>query len=486
MRCAAALAASLLVLTVAPGAWASPSSKTTAAVSLGDSYISGEAGRWNGNSLTPIGDKDGADRACRPPGLACQVDKTRVYEPGTENGGCHRSDVAEIKSARLSVAERIDLSCSGGQTKNIFRASRGGVGQNGEPPQADKLRPVARAKNVKLVMLSIGGNDLGFADIVEACLTAYASRTGPCAPSQQRKLDSLKSKVIADVGKAIDEIRAVMSEAGYAIDDYRLIVQTYPSVVPRAAESRYPELSPERTTNGCPFYDQDLNWARDSAAPQIGGVVKAGASSRRVEILDLVDAFQGHEFCSKTAAQSTPFFRPTAADAEWGRFVAASALQQGELQELFHPNAYGQRALGTCVTRVFAAARRGTFACSGAAGIGPGELALRRLSSFSRRRARLQLRVNGRTRRIRGRRCITGPVRTTVTGRDRARARRAEFFVGRRRVARDPRRPLSRIVDRRRHLGPSHRHAVRVRVRMGDGRLARLRGVYRMCGDRRT
>ena len=157
------------MLVLVPAAWAGPSSPTTAAVSLGDSYISGEAGRWNGNSLTPTGDKDGTDRACQPAGPTCQVDKTRVYEPGTEEGGCHRSDVAEIKSASLPVAERIDLSCSGGQTKNIFRASQGGVGQNGEPPQADKLLPVAQAKNVKLVMLSIGGNDLGFASIIAAC-----------------------------------------------------------------------------------------------------------------------------------------------------------------------------------------------------------------------------------------------------------------------------------------------------------------------------
>ena len=141
-----------------------------------------------------------------------------MYEPGTQDGGCHRSDVAEIKSASLPVAERIDLSCSGGQTKNIFRASQGGVGQNGELPQADKLLPVAQAKNVKLVMLSIGGNDLGFASIIAACLQAYTTRTGPCEPSQLAKIDSLKPKVVTDVGKAIDEIRTVMGEAGYARD----------------------------------------------------------------------------------------------------------------------------------------------------------------------------------------------------------------------------------------------------------------------------
>lgn len=280
MRFTGALGALILMLVLVPVALAGPSSKTTAAVSLGDSYISGEAGRWNGNSLTPTGDKDGTDRACLPAGATCRVDKTSVYEKGTEDRGCHRSDVAEIKSASLPVAERIDLSCSGAQTKNIFRASQGGVGQRGEPPQADKLLPVARDKNVKLIMLSIGGNDLGFASIVRDCITAYVTRTGPCEPSQQQKIDALKPEVIANVGRAIDEVRAVMSEAGYATDDYRLIVQTYPLVVPRAAENRYPEFSPERTINGCPFYDQDFDWARDRAAPQIGAVVKAGANSR--------------------------------------------------------------------------------------------------------------------------------------------------------------------------------------------------------------
>ena len=384
MPFASALAALVLSLALVPVAWAGPSSPRTAAVSVGDSYISGEAGRWAGNSVSPGGDKDGTDRACAPAGPACQVDETRVYEPGSDGTRCHRSDVAEIKSARLAVDERIDLSCSGTVTKNIFRASQGGEGQNGEPAQADKLLPVARAKNVKLIMLSIGGNDLGFANIIRDCLLAYEAKTGPCEPTQQPKLDAAKPRVIADVGKAIDEIRAVMAQAGYATDDYRLILQTYPSVAPRAAENRYAEMSPERTANGCAGYDQDADWARDRAAPQIGGVSKAAAASRGIETLDLIDAFQGHEFCSKTAAQSTPLARPPAAGAEWGRFLGASTVQQngGEIQEAFHPNAYGQMALGTCVTKAFAAAT-GSFACAGAAGLDPGALSLRRVSSFT-------------------------------------------------------------------------------------------------------
>lgn len=114
-------------------------------------------------------------------------------------------------------------------------------------------------------MVSIGGNNLGFASIAD-CIARYSTRIGPCGPSQQAMLEQRIPAARAGVEKAIDEIRAVMTEAGYGDGDYRLIVQTYPCVVPRASEARYPESSPERTTQGCPFYDADLDWARDQAA----------------------------------------------------------------------------------------------------------------------------------------------------------------------------------------------------------------------------
>ena len=142
----------------------------TAAVSLGDSYISGEAGRWQGNSINPAGSRDGTDRAFTGTGY----DESLVYDPPSDTNGCHRSDVAEIRSASLAVAQRVNLACSGAVTKNIFRASNGGEGQDGELPQADQLATVARDKDVKLIALSIGGNDLGFASIVTACVEAYA------------------------------------------------------------------------------------------------------------------------------------------------------------------------------------------------------------------------------------------------------------------------------------------------------------------------
>src|SRR4051794_34192161 len=132
-----------------PGsALAGPHSSTTAAVSMGDSYISGEGGRWAGNSLSPAPGNDGTDRACVPQGSpACQPDQSRVYLGGSDQDGCHRSDVAEIRSSRLAVARRINIACSGAQTVNIFRSSHGGEPKKGEAPEADQLLPIARQRN---------------------------------------------------------------------------------------------------------------------------------------------------------------------------------------------------------------------------------------------------------------------------------------------------------------------------------------------------
>src|SRR5918996_1112784 len=60
---AAVLAVAGAFALAAPMAQAGPGSSTTAIVSLGDSFISGEAGRWNGNSLNPYGTRFGTDRA---------------------------------------------------------------------------------------------------------------------------------------------------------------------------------------------------------------------------------------------------------------------------------------------------------------------------------------------------------------------------------------------------------------------------------------
>ena len=350
---------------LAPSAQATPQSGETAIVTLGDSFISGEAGRWQGNSIVSTTDRAGTDRAWTGTGY----DPSRIYGD-TDASGCHRSDVAEVNSATVDVAREVNLACSGAVTANIFRPSQGGQGQNGEPSQGLKLRYVAQVLNAKVVVLSIGGNDLGFADIIRACAQAYAARTGPCNPSQQQVVNGRKQAAFAGVAKAIREIRAIMVESGYTRSDYRLIVQSYGSPVPRASENRYPELGADRgTVGGCPFYDADLDWARDSLVNQIADGILFTSAFEGTEFLELRNQLQGREVCSTSASQATLAQPPSGTTSEWARFLTLN-LAQGEIQETLHPNAYGQQALGRCLTlAVNAGPGRGS--CRPVAGQGP-------------------------------------------------------------------------------------------------------------------
>jgi hypothetical protein len=126
-------------------------------------------------------------------------------------------------------------------------------------------------------------------------------------------------------------------------------------------------------------------------------------------------------------------------------------------------------------------------------------------------RPRLSLRLRYRAGRTKsGRRCARSRVRARVAGADRRQALRAGFWRDGRRVARDVRPPLGRVVDRgpRRAMDPGSRRAIdrgsrraigsgarrlrgtrhraTARVRMADGRLIRLKRRYLVCGSRAT
>ena len=224
-----------------------------------------------------------------------------MYLPPSDTDGCHRSDVSEILSAQLAVTRSFNLACSGAVTDNLFRSSNGGVAEKGEPPQADQLLPIARANDVKLIVVTIGGNDLGFSDIVTACFERYSSKSGPCVPSTQTAAITAKLPAVeAKVEKVVDEVRAVMDQAGYADETTASSCRATRRSSP-AARARYPESDSRRLTYGCPFYDADLDTARDVIVPAIGELAQTAARAKGVEYLAAyANAFDGHEICATT------------------------------------------------------------------------------------------------------------------------------------------------------------------------------------------
>lgn len=345
-----ALAAALLSVMALPArrTEATPTSGPTAIVALGDSFISGEAGRWQGNSLNLLGTRDGTDRAARCTWIFCSYDATRVYGSSYSNG-CHRSDVATIKSAGISVSEKINLACSGAQTNNIWRASQGGQSFKGEAPQADQLFTVAQQKNVKLVVLTIMANDVGFADHVVNCAADWVLGLGPCNQAQQADLVAAMPGAQNGLRKAIDEVRAVMAAAGYTPSQWKFVLAGYASPVPAASDVRY-SGNDRWWSGGCPFYDADFDWAKNVATPFIIDSMRSVAAEKGVQFLDVRDSLNGHEVCSRSSSLVTSSPNPIAN--EWVRWVNTGCCQ-GDAQESVHPNAYGQQAIGKCVALIY-------------------------------------------------------------------------------------------------------------------------------------
>jgi lysophospholipase L1-like esterase len=302
---------------------ARPASPPTAIVSLGDSFISGEGGGRYGASA--------------------------------ENG-CDRSAMAPIRSAPIEVDEKITLACSGAKTVNVWRAMSGGKSHRGEPPQADQLAVVARRFDVKLVVLTVGANDLGFAAIIADCALDWA-RSSPddpryCHGDAQRKIEEGLPAATRDLRKSIREIRAAMASAGHGRDDYRLLVMGYASPFSLGSQIRYPESGWTRLTEGgCPIWNADANWAKRKALPTIAAMMRSAAAAEAAEYLDLQHALAGHEVCSG----DVPGFDHTTVGSnpgtqEWFRPLRLT----GRVRESLHPNPIGQRVIGRCLALAYA------------------------------------------------------------------------------------------------------------------------------------
>jgi hypothetical protein len=359
-----AIAIAGALLAFAASAVGSPGSPRTAIVSLGDSFISGEGGRWLGNGSEPFGTRSGTDRAaanCDGLGI-CDYRPERIYG-ASEASGCHRSDVAPIASAPAPVDDRINLACSGAKLANILPAALGGQSHFGQVPQADALREVARREDVKMVVATAGANDVGFGELVAGCALDWARSSGAdpdlCRGAAQAEIDAALPMLERGLGRALDGIRGAMVSAGYRRSDYRLVVMGYASPLPPGRWIRYPQQGWSRLNRGgCPIWNADADWAAGEGTATIDAAMKRAAMAAGAEFLDVQHALDGHQLCDSRSSRVGPA-GPSPAHSEWVRRLA---FAQGSSRESLHPNAYGQRALGACIGLLYAGPA-GDYAC---------------------------------------------------------------------------------------------------------------------------
>jgi lysophospholipase L1-like esterase len=355
----AALAIVAFTFAVAPAA-----ARPTAIVAMGDSFISGEGGRWLGNGSEPLGTRSGTDRAAYDCGaLGCEYDPARVYG-ASEANDCHRSDVAPIVSAPIAVDEKVNLACSGAKARDLWPGAEGGTWHFEEPPEADQLAAEARRDDVRLVVVTVGANDVGFGELVAECAVDWArspeDEKAICHREAEAQIRGSLPAATRAITAALHGVRRTLRAAGYERSDYRLVAMGYASPFPEGPWFRYPEDGWSRLTEGgCPVWNADADWAADRATVDLGEALKAAAASTGAEYLDLTDAFDGHQICDRRARRVGDE-GPSPLTAEWFRRLS---FTQGATRESLHPNAYGQKVMGTCLALIYDRPR-GNYACT--------------------------------------------------------------------------------------------------------------------------
>jgi hypothetical protein len=342
-----------------------PGSGTPWVASLGDSYISGEAGRWAGNTNTSSSEIDA---------LGSSAYYDNAGHTAESISGCHRSASAEVYIG--GGVNGVNFACSGATTATVdgsdFKPGLDFYSSGTKQGQALALQGFAATHNVKMVNVSIGGNNFNFASIIQSCVQDFL-----LSPTWWKDYCNDDGSVTANfttanvnaqtlaIKNAILNVRTAMVNAGYADASYKIVVQDYESPLPPGSGIRYSESGYTRqSTGGCGFWSNDANWANSTALPTINTAVKNAATATgltNVRVLELQSAFNGHRLCENTVGLLeekglTSWTQSGAVDkSEWVNQIRTVSTVFGPyyVQESFHPNYWGQLALRNCVRQAY-------------------------------------------------------------------------------------------------------------------------------------
>jgi hypothetical protein len=264
----------LLALTLAALAllcgWAAANARADNYVALGDSYA---AGPLIPNQLPPF--------------------------------GCLKSDhnYAHLAAPSIGLTLR-DPSCSGAKTDHMTEQQNVEPGPN--PPQFNSLDAETR-----VVSLTIGGNDIGFSEVAESCITLNPFAT-PC----KDKYDSGGHDQLAErIEQTAPIVAAVLQGIHSRSPSARVFVVNYPAIFPETGFGCWPQE---------PIGFGDVPYLR-ATEQRLDQMLATQAAANGASVVDWYQASIGHDSCK---SQTVRWVEP---------------LIPGELAAPIHPNQAGMQ-----------------------------------------------------------------------------------------------------------------------------------------------
>ncbi len=366
--CSAAVVAALVI----SGCSGQQSNRSASAVedpwivSLGDSFISGEAGRWAGNQTWSTAHVD-----------ALSAGAYFDSPSGELIDRCHRSTSAPV---HIGIVKSMNFACSGATTNTRINDSgnfKPGIDfydEGGNQGQALMLQEFAQTNDVRMIALSIGGNDFKFSPIMEECVKSYLKPSvfGTFCNEDPVVQTSLSAEAIdrvrTNTTQAVLNIATAMENAGYTDNKWTLGLQLYPRILPEPSSMRYTESGYDRQlAGGCGVRDIDTTWALNTVIPIVNTTFQEAVAeaqrirpSLKVVTLDTTNAFAERTLCDKNVNRvrdtggAKSWNDANAVDlSEWVMEINMVNPNDTYSQESLHPNYWGQLALRSCWRQVW-------------------------------------------------------------------------------------------------------------------------------------
>ncbi len=219
--------------------------------------------------------------------------------------GCLKSDhnYAHLAAPSFGIQLR-DPSCSGATTVDMTEAQSIEFGSN--PPQFNSLDA-----ETTIVSLTIGGNDIGFSEVAESCITLNPF-SHPCLDKYDSGgKDQLAERIAATAPKVAAVLQGIHSRSPSA----KIYVVNYPAIFPETGFGCWPQM---------PIGFQDVPYLR-STEQKLDAMLATQAAANGATLVNWYNASIGHDACKSS---STRWVEP---------------LVPGELAAPIHPNKAGMQ-----------------------------------------------------------------------------------------------------------------------------------------------
>ncbi len=234
--------------------------------------------------------------------------------PAARPSGCLRSTKAyPVLVAHALKAPLVDVACTNAGVKEMTQAQQTYLGGS-NPPQLTAL-----AADDRLVLLTLGGDDMGFLNVLKECMTlSFTSPWGsPCQGHYTAGgTDQLAASVTAEEPKLARVLAAIAARAPRA----RIVVVGYPDMFPQSGGC-WPGVP---VTNGDVTY---LRGIEDKANAMLAAAARAAGAT----FVNTYAPTAGHDFCKPEAVRDV------------------EGLLPGSLALPFHPNTRGQQVMASAV-----------------------------------------------------------------------------------------------------------------------------------------